>query len=575
MSIIKNILLLNLSKGSSWSNSVDPTTIDVSILKVVDEKKLSEAYETLEFKIYTPCKKDKLYLFPGCTVPRFKIREMWKSLGVSVTIKETNGTHKFISSNSDKYIEGVGNSYEVPANMIKLWIDYHSEDFDKYNLSEINYNNWEKENLDMFNDLLDNNEKIYINYSFHTLLRDHNMKLLGYSDLQKSYISFPIFDYKDIYKVYRTTWEEPLIDPISLPEEYYSCNVYTKIFKEDYISDVIENTLNGNHSSYYLDTAINKSLQDASPEIDEDMYDQMCNLLKSSDKDNHTLAMEVLANCNIEKSAVYVFDIMREFHQTMRYNKSYNSVNFKTFRESSGLDIYYDYNEETKIEFLHKYSQLDMNVISSIQSVALSLANKVIKNTYGNLINQDILDISFPLCKVVMKGINDNPSINIIDAKELDAEEDLKNNPATYGISETVHILDNIDEVNPDDEELIEGVTEALEELSIISEDVCEVDHVAESEDISVNDLDKEEDDDFEAAGLIEIVQEPVQQLTIEDDDTLENLEDLEFKADEEMQETKTEEIQNEKDKEDKEDNWWENSLETNVTPVDDDFDFD
>jgi len=565
MSIIKNILVLNLSKGSSWSNQVDPTTIDISILKVVDEKKLSEAYEILESKKYTPCKKDRLYLFTGCTVPRFKIREMWKSLGVSVTIKETNGTHKFISSNSDKYIEGIGSFYDVPANMIKLWIDHHSEDFDRYNLSEINYNNWEKESLDMFNDLVDNNEKIYINYSFHTLLLADNMKLLGYSDIQKNYISFPIFDYKDVYKIYKTTWEEPLIDPISLPEEYYPCNVYTKVFKEDFISDVIENTLNGNDSSYYLDTAINKSLQDASPEIDEDMYDQMCNLFKSTDKDNHTLAMEVLANCNIEKSAVYVFDIMKVFNQTMRYNSAYNSVNFKTFRESSGLDIYYDYTEETKIEFLHKYSQLDMNVISSIQSVALSLANKVIKNTYGNLINQDILDISFPLCKVVMKGINDNPNINIIDATELDAEEDLKNNPAAYGISETV----------PDNEELIEGVTEALEELSIIpTEDKCTNDDLPHSIEgvegghqfTPTNNLNQEEDDDWDKLEEVEVIPDNKADEEADMIKTEETIEEkiIEDKADEEIIEEKEDD-----------DDWWENPVETNVTAVNDDIDFD
>ena len=78
MSINKEILVINLDKGDSWSGAQNKATLDISIASVVNEKKLEEAYAAIKDKTYTPTKKDKLYIYPNCTVPRFKIREMWK-----------------------------------------------------------------------------------------------------------------------------------------------------------------------------------------------------------------------------------------------------------------------------------------------------------------------------------------------------------------------------------------------------------------------------------------------------------------------------------------------------------------
>ena len=79
---------------------------------------------------------------------------------------------------------------------------------------------------------------------------------------------------------------------------------------------------------------------DESTSIDEDAYQNIRNMFNSSDSDNHTMAMEIMANCNYKGSMLYL--LMLFFHCNNQINnfRSKNHVNFKSLRNYLDIDGY-------------------------------------------------------------------------------------------------------------------------------------------------------------------------------------------------------------------------------------------
>lgn len=65
----------------------------------------------------------------------------------------------------------------------------------------------------------------------------------------------------------------------------------------------------------------------------DDMYEEATKMLESEDKANHTLAMELMANCNYNESAYNLVTLYQRFWCKISNNKTYDHVNFKAFLE--------------------------------------------------------------------------------------------------------------------------------------------------------------------------------------------------------------------------------------------------
>jgi len=70
-----------------------------------------------------------------------------------------------------------------------------------------------------------------------------------------------------------------------------------------------------------INNDINKDLV-----IDDDMFINLINMLKSSDKDNHNLAREIVANCELELSKPYILFLLWKYEE---FKKTNNNKNFK------------------------------------------------------------------------------------------------------------------------------------------------------------------------------------------------------------------------------------------------------
>lgn len=75
--------------------------------------------------------------------------------------------------------------------------------------------------------------------------------------------------------------------------------------------------------------------------IDRGAFEGLDAMLKSTDNSNHTVAMTIIANCNYQKSLVYLLELCRRYNRTMWDNSVRKTVGFKGFINYLGNDMRY------------------------------------------------------------------------------------------------------------------------------------------------------------------------------------------------------------------------------------------
>jgi hypothetical protein len=81
------------------------------------------------------------------------------------------------------------------------------------------------------------------------------------------------------------------------------------------------------------DVEINKIISEDLAVIDEDQFDQVSKMIQSKDKDNRTLVLEMLSNCNIEKSFDIVSYLFFWYYDYFKDCNNWNNINIKTLRK--------------------------------------------------------------------------------------------------------------------------------------------------------------------------------------------------------------------------------------------------
>tara|TARA_R110000851_G_scaffold100671_1_gene216343 strand:+ start:8661 stop:9857 length:1197 start_codon:yes stop_codon:yes gene_type:complete len=106
------------------------------------------------------------------------------------------------------------------------------------------------------------------------------------------------------------------------------------------------NNLN-NKSNLILDEDVSKICSEDSVIITEEQYESLVSIFKSEDKDNMAIGLEVLANCNIEKSLDKAALLYFHYSDSFRHVKNWNSINVKALRvalDPVGTVSYYSVN---------------------------------------------------------------------------------------------------------------------------------------------------------------------------------------------------------------------------------------
>ena len=261
---------------------------------------------------YTPVLNDKLYFAKGVNIPRVKLKNLTKDYKIKSTTNLADATAMFVSENSNSKYTTHGWTYTVNTVDFKQYF----QDYVALDTGDTYYNEKVDDALEFYTE-----ELIAISYNTRGFLENGNIPFRLTSGT--SYCSQK-YDY--ILDEYLSAYNE--INNSTLP-----------IYDE---SELLKH-LNGNEALG----------------IDSDMYDSLCEMFNSSDTDNHTMAMEIMANSHFEDSVLYLSLLFYSYSDKMQQCRSKGHVNFKSLLSLMTLpNSYFRMNIDGVMDKLKKHKQL-------------------------------------------------------------------------------------------------------------------------------------------------------------------------------------------------------------------------
>ena len=338
---------------------------------------------------YVPTKGDKLYFLPGVNVPRIKLKDLALQHGIRTVRNIDEATHVFAAKNTKDKITSGNWKYSMDlTDFMELMIDPNMYMDERY-----------RENI---RQALENYEedRVLFNYNTYNDIRHgDNEALKSHSDNMNS-----------------SKWYNAIDDDhADLCHKIAGATVYDEM--------AILKHINGDDATI----------------IDESMFEQISQMFKSNDKDNHILAMEIMANSNYIESLLYLEMLFKEHSYAISNCHTKNHVNFKSL-----------------IGFLNKNKSY---LGTDIDDIVKSLIDKGVLTT-------DKLDV---LMRKYSDEIGNSGNTDYFKVKTITINEDLLKQLNANYIYE--HVEDFVTEVSEDNSPGVEGVEE---EVEISNEDIEE-----------------------------------------------------------------------------------------------------
>jgi hypothetical protein len=293
---------------------------------------------------YVPAKGDKLWFYPGCDVPRFKVKQFCMNHDVAVVKYKDKSSVRFMGPECIKEMIETYNGRFVPKDIFLAWLD----------------------NV-MCNAYVPLRDAIVAAQSTEVYIRNPALGAFCKKDLFGTKVLFQRTD-EAVYKN---------IDYIKDDENYQQ------------LTDMISDT--GLRPQDDLLSLLNTGV-----EMDQKMYEDIHRLFESTDKENTRLAMEAMANCDFQKSAVYLLLLLKEYGSKISNSGNKHHVNFKS---------------------LIKYFQ-----IRNLEN--MSVDNMIDSLRHQKLLSVDNLNRLMPLAMETIKKQGDMQNIKIKDV-ELSTEAEL------------------------------------------------------------------------------------------------------------------------------------------------------
>ena len=314
---MKEILFIEMELfHTDWYDSYDMSKLafkfEVDIKKCdfdnVNDDKIFNTVSTG----YIPTLNDKLYFAKGVNIPRVKLKNLAKDYKIKSTTNLADATAIFVSENSNSKYTTTQWTYTVATTEFKQYF----EDYVALETGDAYYNEKVENALEFYTE-----ELIGVSYNTRNFLENGNIPFR-----LKSGTSYSSKRYNKIQDEYLSAYNE--INNSTLP-------VYDE-------SELLKH-LNGNEALG----------------IDSDMYDSLCEMFNSSDADNHTIAMEIMANSNFEDSVLYLSLLFYSYSGEMQQCRSKGHVNFKSLLSLMTLpSSYFRMNIDDVMDKLKKHKQL-------------------------------------------------------------------------------------------------------------------------------------------------------------------------------------------------------------------------
>lgn len=172
---------------------------------------------------------------------------------------------------------------------------------------------------------------------------------------------------------------------------------------------------------WMLDEDANKLMSSDSVTLNDEMYLQLKDMITSGNREDITVAMTTLANCNIESSRTYIAILFFHYFETFKNTKTYNTVNFKSLRKA--FQKYYDrtsynYGNATRYDTLIKLL---------VEDDALT------KNAM-----EHVLDLVFEEVVLKSTGLSNCKEVFKIERSSISLTPDMQNKVNNVGFSQAV-----------------------------------------------------------------------------------------------------------------------------------------
>lgn len=106
-----------------------------------------------------------------------------------------------------------------------------------------------------------------------------------------------------------------------------------ELFKEAY--DLL---ITGKHK-FVLDSDLYQKITNSTGDLKT--YNDLKELLESSDRNNVKIGMELMTNCDWSNNEIYVLSLFTQNYSRIKYNQYFNSISFKSFVSTLPFDMNY------------------------------------------------------------------------------------------------------------------------------------------------------------------------------------------------------------------------------------------
>ena len=354
-------------------------------------------------KDYIPTKGDKLYFLPGVNIPRVKLKDLTLEHGIKSVRDIDQATHVFCGKNTKDKLVTSHWYYSMDTELLREIVDNSEDIMDDYYRENL------RQALEFYTE-----SEVVVEYNSASTMRNSGLQVLDKIDgpvLRNSSVYYTVDEaHKDLF---------PGILSLDLYNE-------SKLLK--YINGVDAAT------------------------IDDTMFLQISDMFKSSDQDNHILAMEIMANCNYIDSLLYIEMLFERYANRMSNCHTKNHVNFKSLISFLGKDKSYMHTTiDNVVESLITKDVFDLEKVDAImkhygQKIADSggtqyfeVKSVTLNEEAAKLLNTNYVHETFP--DFIPEGVIE------IDVPEIhgnldDLEALISSTPGVAGVATDIEIAD-------------------------------------------------------------------------------------------------------------------------------------
>jgi hypothetical protein len=377
---------------------------------------------------YVPTKGDKLYFLPGVNIPRVKLKDLTMEHGIKSIRNIDDATHVFASRSTVHKISDHRWFYRMKTDDFKSMFETVKDKMDQYYI----------ENIDTVLEFYQETY-VYMDYSSSSEIRNEA-------------------PFEEARKI------AGLVKSVNNSRSFYAINDSYK----DYFPAITNLTI-------YDEAKLLKYINGADAVIiDSVMFEQLSDMFKSSDNDNHILAMEIMANSNYIDSLLYLELLFKEYSNQMFNCHTKKHVNFKSLLGYLSKNSYMTTNIDDIMKSLIDKGVLDTEKIDVILNKYYSEIEHSggtdffhVKTITVNPETLALLNTNYLYNKLedfVPEGIVEKDE----EPLELHANlEDLNSMPGVAGVATGVEGVESDIEISDDD---IETAFERIERNELKSE---------------------------------------------------------------------------------------------------------